>query len=64
MSPWPQALGICGGSGRPDISDALDVKAPGGGGKGLHSPTSAQREHFLYHVLGCFAVFSGKHGSG
>jgi hypothetical protein len=25
---------------------------------------SAQREHFLSHVLGCFAGFSDKNGSG
>ena len=24
---------------------------------------SAQREHFLSHVVGCFAVFSGTNGS-
>jgi len=25
---------------------------------------SAEREHFMSHVLGCFAGFSGKSGSG
>jgi hypothetical protein len=35
-------------------------------GRGLHSQVhiSASREHFLSHVLGYFAGFSDKHGSG
>ena len=53
------------GSPRTVAASALTPTPASASGQGLTLVhLSAQREHLLFHVLGCFASFSDKNGSG